>query len=160
MFMYSVKSLWSDEDECYIATVPELPGLSAFGETPEEATKEAKIAAEGYIKVLKEDGLKLPEPNKVKSFSGQTRLRLPISLHSSLSSEAEQEGVSLNTYITHLLSERNVAKRLDKKIDQIRDIAISNVLSTTPREVTATSGARSIVMTKDMWDTPSNPEVH
>ncbi len=37
------------------------------------------------------------------SFSGQTRLRLPKSLHATLSFLAEKEGVSLNTYLVHLL---------------------------------------------------------
>jgi len=39
-------------DKVYIATIEELPGLSAFGETPEEAAKEARVAAEGFIKVM------------------------------------------------------------------------------------------------------------
>jgi len=56
MFKYSVNTYWSDEDEGYVAFIPELPGLSAFGDTPEEAVAEAKIAADGFIKVLQEDG--------------------------------------------------------------------------------------------------------
>ena len=62
---YSVNVNWSDEDECYIATIAELPGLSAFGETAVEAVTEAHVAAEGFIEIYKEDGLSILEPIKI-----------------------------------------------------------------------------------------------
>lgn len=37
---YAIEIFYSEEDGGYIAVVPELPGCSAFGETPEEALKE------------------------------------------------------------------------------------------------------------------------
>ena len=119
MFKYSVYSAWSDEDGGYIATISEFPGLSGFGETIEEAVEEAKIAAEGFIEVYEEDGEDLPEPIKVSAFSGQTRLRIPKSLHASLSQEAQTEGVSLNTYIVQLLSERNSFKKVERKLEDM-----------------------------------------
>ena len=62
MNRYSMNIFWSDEDESYIATCPEFPGLSAFGETPEEALAEAQIALQLFIDTYNEDGLPLPEP--------------------------------------------------------------------------------------------------
>lgn len=62
MFKYSINLIFSEEDGGYIATIPEFPGLSAFGATPEEAAKEAKIAAEGFMDVYREDGMAIPEP--------------------------------------------------------------------------------------------------
>ena len=50
---YTIEIFYSEEDEGYIAVVPELPGCSAFGETPEEALKEVKIAIELWIKTAK-----------------------------------------------------------------------------------------------------------
>lgn len=47
---------WSDEDEGFIATAPEYPGLSAFGSTPGEAAKELFIAMDAWLEVLEEDG--------------------------------------------------------------------------------------------------------
>jgi len=41
---YAIEIFYSEEDEGYVATVPELPGCSAFGESEEEALKEVKIA--------------------------------------------------------------------------------------------------------------------
>lgn len=62
MNRYSMNISWSDEDESYVATCPEFPGLSAFGETPEEALAEAQIALQLFIDTYNEDGLPLPEP--------------------------------------------------------------------------------------------------
>jgi predicted RNase H-like HicB family nuclease len=107
MFKYSFNVLWSDEDNSFLATIREFPGLTAFGDTPEEAISEARIAAEGFIEVIRERGMELPSPIKAKRYSGQLRLRLPVSLHEQLSKESENENVSLNTYIISLLSERN-----------------------------------------------------
>ena len=74
MFKYSVNVSWSDEDDCYIALIPKLPGLSVFGDTPEEAVAEAKIAAKGFIKVFKEDGCEIPRPHKLAARSGQRQI--------------------------------------------------------------------------------------
>ncbi|WP_456328594.1 type II toxin-antitoxin system HicB family antitoxin [Archaeoglobus sp.] len=57
-----IEIFYSEEDEEYIAVVPELPGCSAFGETPEEALKEVKIAIELWIKAAKEMGKDIPKP--------------------------------------------------------------------------------------------------
>ena len=59
---YTIEILYSEEDEGYIAVVPELPGCSAFGETPEEALKEVKIAIELWIKAAREMGKDIPKP--------------------------------------------------------------------------------------------------
>ena len=66
MFKYSIYLFWNDEDQGYIATIEEFPGLSAFGEIPEEAAKEARITAEGFIKVMVEDGDPIPEPKTIR----------------------------------------------------------------------------------------------
>ena len=107
-FKYSVELFWSDEDDCFIAKVPEFPGLSAFGDSIEEAIAEAKNAAAGFIEVLKEDGDEIPPPRKLKQYSGQVRIRIPATLHENLAREAAREGMSLNSYILYLLSERHI----------------------------------------------------
>ena len=104
-FRYSVVMAWSREDGGYIATIPELPNLSAFGETAEEAAREVEVAAEGYLEALGESGSPAPAPLEVPSFSGQFRVRLPVSLHEALVMHARREGVSLNTLVVSLLAE-------------------------------------------------------
>ena len=47
--------MWSKQDESYIATSPEVPGLSAFGDTRPDAIQEAETAIEGFESVTRED---------------------------------------------------------------------------------------------------------
>ncbi len=59
---YAIEIFYSEEDEGYIAVVPELPGCSAFGEIPEEALKEIKIAIELWIEAAKKEDRGIPKP--------------------------------------------------------------------------------------------------
>jgi len=59
---YTIEIFYSEEDGGYIAVVPELPGCSAFGETPEEALKEVKIAIELWLEAAKKLGKDIPKP--------------------------------------------------------------------------------------------------
>jgi len=139
--------MWSDEDNCYISTIKEFPGLSGLGETRSESIKQAEVALEGFLKVYEEDGCQLPEPNIVKQYSGQTRVRLPKSLHESLSNEAEIEGVSLNTHIIHLLSERHYLKKIEKELRDVKTCMQLYVIDSFMQDEWATSDATSNTVT-------------
>ncbi len=104
MHNYSRNVLWSDEDECYIATSPEFQWISAFGDTPDEAFQELDVALKATIETYEEKGWTLPSPRKVEKYSGQFRLRLPKSLHRQIAERAEAEDVSLNTLIVSYVS--------------------------------------------------------
>ena len=60
---YAIEIFYSDEDEGFIAVVPELPGCSAFGETEEEALSEVKVAIGLWIEVARGVGREIPEPS-------------------------------------------------------------------------------------------------
>ena len=105
MFKYSMQLFWSDEDGEYVALVPEFPYVSALAETPQEAAREAVIAAEAVVEGLVEDGLQPPQPQTLSSYSGQIRVRMPRTLHQRLAGRARIEGVSLNTLIVTFLAE-------------------------------------------------------
>ena len=102
---YSRHIFWSDEDGGFIATCPEFPNLSGFGESEQEALSELGVALELAIETYQEEGWSLPEPEKVPSFSGQFRLRVPKTMHAQLSRRAEGEGVSLNTLVVTYLGQ-------------------------------------------------------
>ena len=121
MNKHAILIKWSDEDNGFIATIPRIKALSAFGAEREKALSELKIAAEAYFKALEEAGKPSPLPEKSVTYSGQLRLRMPKSLHATLSNGAEDEGISLNTYIVTLLSERHVEKKLLNKIESIEN---------------------------------------
>lgn len=119
MFKYSISIKWSDEDNGFIATVPELPGLSAFGSDQAKALTEINVAARVYLESLKKSGKLIPAIEKVIPFSGQLRLRMPKGLHANLAYSAKSEGVSLNTYIVTLLSKAHVEHEILKKVADI-----------------------------------------
>jgi antitoxin HicB len=88
----------------YVAEVRELPGVISQGKTPEEAVRSVYDAMAGWISVALEDGIEIPEPRDPESFSGRFLLRLPRRLHAELARQAEDEGVSLNQYVTTMLA--------------------------------------------------------
>ena len=53
--------LHRESDGGYVASVPVLPGCVSQGTTREEAVMNIKEAIEGYVLVLKEDGLPVPQ---------------------------------------------------------------------------------------------------
>jgi predicted RNase H-like HicB family nuclease len=61
LFTYAIEISFSEDDERYIAIVPELPGGSAFGET-EEALRDVKIARQLRIAPAKKERRTLPRP--------------------------------------------------------------------------------------------------
>lgn len=62
MYKYEIIIYWSNEDNAFIAEVPELPGCMAHGESPEGALKNAKEAIQLWIDTAKEFGDPVPEP--------------------------------------------------------------------------------------------------
>jgi predicted RNase H-like HicB family nuclease len=57
---HAINIFWSDEDECYVADIPDLKYCSAFGDTPEEALKEVLMAKELWISATTEHGHLIP----------------------------------------------------------------------------------------------------
>lgn len=53
---------WSDDDQCYVVKVPDLPGCMAHGKTRQQAVKMAEEAIELWIETAKEDGVSVPKP--------------------------------------------------------------------------------------------------
>jgi len=63
MYRYAIEIFYSEEDEGYLAVVPELPGCSAFGKTEEKALEEIKIAIELWLETAKKEGREIPQPS-------------------------------------------------------------------------------------------------
>ena len=62
MYKYEIIIFWSNEDNAFIAEVPELPGCMSHGETPEKALKNAKDAMQLWLTTAKEFGDPIPAP--------------------------------------------------------------------------------------------------
>jgi predicted RNase H-like HicB family nuclease len=59
---YHVNIFYSQEDQGYIADIPDLEFCSAFGENPEDALREALIAKKAWIESAKIQGKPIPSP--------------------------------------------------------------------------------------------------
>ncbi|HHT9124366.1 MAG TPA: type II toxin-antitoxin system HicB family antitoxin [Candidatus Brocadiia bacterium] len=62
MLKYEIILYWSNEDQVFIAEVPELPGCMAHGDTQEAALSSIKEAIQLWIDTAKEFGDPIPEP--------------------------------------------------------------------------------------------------
>lgn len=59
---YEVIIYWSNDDESFIAEIPELPGCAADGPTPQEALTNVHNIAHEWIETTLELGREIPEP--------------------------------------------------------------------------------------------------
>lgn len=62
MIRYEIMIYWSQEDEAFIAEVPELPGCIADGSTYKEAIDNAEVVILEWIETAKELGRSIPKP--------------------------------------------------------------------------------------------------
>lgn len=59
---YEISICWSDEDDAYVATVPDLPGCMADGASYQEGLAAAERAIELWIQTARELGRDIPQP--------------------------------------------------------------------------------------------------
>lgn len=59
---YEVIIYWSDEDQTFIAEVPELPGCAADGETYQEALQNLEIIMQEWVETARQLGRSIPQP--------------------------------------------------------------------------------------------------
>lgn len=59
---YEVILYWSEQDNAFIAEVPELPGCAADGATFQEALAAAEVVIQDWIETARELGRSLPTP--------------------------------------------------------------------------------------------------
>ena len=59
---YEVILYWSNEDNIYIAEVPELPGCMADGPTQLDALRNVEVIAKEWIETAQQLGREIPQP--------------------------------------------------------------------------------------------------
>lgn len=106
-----------DEDTFFVK-IKELEGCMSIGETKAEALTMIEDAMREWLLVAIEDGIDIPLPEAMREdrYSGKFPLRLPKSLHRTLSEGADQDGVSLNQYLVMLLAEKHSLHQVKKLI--------------------------------------------
>ena len=61
---YEIILYYSQEDESFIAEVPELPGCAADGETYQEALQNVEMVMQEWIETAQELGRTIPQPKR------------------------------------------------------------------------------------------------
>ena len=104
-----------DRDEGgFTAKFPELPGCLTCAESIESLISNANEAKKAWFEAAIDEGISIAEPDDtddIAEYSGQFKIRMPKSLHRSLSLHAKSEGISMNQYCNYLLS-MNDAKHM------------------------------------------------
>ena len=103
---YKMEVIPDVEEGGYTVCYPDLPGCLTTGDSIESAIANAIDAKRTWIEAALEDGLTISEPQSddLSEYSGQFKLRIPKSLHRSLSIHAKDEGISMNQYCLYLLT--------------------------------------------------------
>ncbi len=100
---------WSDEDKCYVGSVPGWIGKCCHGDNEEKVYKELCQIVEEWIELYKIDGLKLPLSTTRKKYSGKFVMRIDPDLHKAITVKALNEGESLNNYCRKILKKSILA---------------------------------------------------
>ncbi len=73
---YHINIFYSEEDEGYIADIPDLEACSAFGRTPAEALEQVQLAKQAWLEAARAEGKAIPQPRyrpviyQVRSWAG------------------------------------------------------------------------------------------
>jgi len=62
MTKYEIILYWSQQDDAFIAEVPELPGCAADGQTRQQALENVETVIAQWIETARELGRDIPEP--------------------------------------------------------------------------------------------------
>lgn len=111
-----VRSEHDGEQLSWKGSVAELPGCMSRGRTPDEALARLRPAMESWVASAIDEHREVPLPNGKmpessnvtsragRSHSGRVLVRMPVTLHEQLVSEAERAHVSLNRFATDALA--------------------------------------------------------
>lgn len=102
---------WSDEDNCYVGSVPGFLGPCCHGDNEQEVYRQLCMILDEWIEIHESDKITFPEETVRKNFSGKFVLRVNKELHKLLAIKALQANLSLNQLCENLLKD----SILDKK---------------------------------------------
>ena len=94
---------WSEEDKCYVGSVPGWLGQCCHGDNEEGVYHELCKIVDEWVEIYQRDGKPLPQASAGKTYSGKFQLRVGSDLHQALSLRAMQVNESLNHYCVSVL---------------------------------------------------------
>ena len=110
---YKMEIVPDTEEGGYGISIPDLQGCVSVGNTIDEAVSNINDAKKEWLTAAIEDGIDIPEPrpdDDLSEYSGQFKIRIPKSLHRSLSRHAKEEGISMNQYCMYLLTKNDTTE--------------------------------------------------
>ena len=104
-YPFKIETIAEENGGGFMITYSDLLGCVSDGETIDETLVNGEDAKKAWIQTAYEKLQVVPMPNSMLDiYSGRITLRTPKSLHKDLVEQAQSEGISLNQYITYLLS--------------------------------------------------------
>ena len=100
---YTYRAEWSAEHGEYVGRCLELPWLSQWAPTMQQAIADVEQAADEYLADREGD---VPPPITERQFSGKFVIRTSRSLHARLTVEAAEQNVSMNQWVVQKLADR------------------------------------------------------
>ena len=93
---------WSDEDKCYVGSVPGWIGACCHGDDEMKIYQKVCEIVDEWIELYNKEERPLPPPTN-KNYSGKFVLRTGSELHQALAVRALNEGESLNRFVVKAL---------------------------------------------------------
>jgi predicted RNase H-like HicB family nuclease len=109
---YRVDIGWSEEDQAFIARVPELDGVVTHGASVAEAAQHAEEAIDLHLESLQAHNEPIPDPVALKKLGGKYALRMGRDRHEKLVIESAKRNLSVNELLVDFI-DRYFGGRID-----------------------------------------------
>ena len=103
MFDGFTVNLFLDEDGDYLAHFVEMPNVSAFSDTPEEALRELAVAWKCVKESYEEDQEPIPQAPSREGYEGPFNVPVDAQLYHALANEAAEARISLYALVAQKL---------------------------------------------------------
>ena len=94
---------WSDDDQCYVGSIPGWIGKCCHGNNEEDVYRQLCQILDEWIEIYEKDEIPLPASISDKKYSGNFQLRVDSDLHKALAIKAMQANESLNSFCGKIL---------------------------------------------------------
>jgi predicted HicB family RNase H-like nuclease len=94
---------WSEEDQCYVGSIPGWIGKCCHGDNEEDVYRQLCQVLDEWIEIYENDNIPLPTSISGKKYSGKFQLRVDSELHKALAIKAMQSNESLNSFCGKIL---------------------------------------------------------
>ena len=101
---YTYRVTWSEEDGEHVALCTEFPSLSYLDGNANVALQGIIDLVADVVEDMKAQNEPIPEPIAKKNYSGKFQVRITPEKHRILAIKAAEQGVSMNRYVSSLLS--------------------------------------------------------